>query len=179
MPSPAIAIVGLACVYPDARTPAELWENVLAQRRAFRRLPLERLRAEDYLSADRGAPDRTYCAEAAVIEGYEFDRVAYRVVGSTFRSADLAHWLALDVAAKALADAGFPEGRGLPRESTGVLLGNTLTGEFSRANVLRLRWPYVRRQVDAALSQQGWSPEKRRAFFDDLAVQYKAPFPPV
>ena len=35
--NPAIAIVGMACVYPDARSPGELWENVLAQRRAFRR----------------------------------------------------------------------------------------------------------------------------------------------
>ena len=81
--SHAIAIVGLSCVYPDARTPMELWENILAQRRAFRRIPSERLRAEDYLSDDPQAPDRTYAAEAAVIEGYEFDRVAFRVVGST------------------------------------------------------------------------------------------------
>src|SRR5438128_1945704 len=178
MPS-SIAIVGLACVYPDARTPAELWENVLAQRRAFRRLPSERLRAEDYLSADRGAPDRTYCAEAAVIEGYEFDRVAYRVVGSTFRSADLAHWLALDVASQALADAGFAEGEGLPRETRGVLLGNTLTGEFSRANVMRLRWPYVRRVVEARLVEEGWTEGQRREFLDALETQYKEPFPPV
>ena len=56
---PAIAIVGMACIYPDARTPGELWENVLAQRRAFRRLPAERLRAEDYFSSDRNSPDRT------------------------------------------------------------------------------------------------------------------------
>ncbi|MGB8370172.1 MAG: beta-ketoacyl synthase N-terminal-like domain-containing protein [Limisphaerales bacterium] len=27
----AIAIVGMACVYPDARSPGELWENVLTQ----------------------------------------------------------------------------------------------------------------------------------------------------
>src|SRR4249920_1432723 len=119
-PIPAIAIVGMACVYPDARTPGELWENVLAQRRAFRRLPNERLRAEDYFSPDRNAPDCTYSTEAAVIEGYEFDRVAFRVVGSTFRSADLAHWLALDVASRALADAGFADGKNLPRETTGV-----------------------------------------------------------
>src|SRR5213082_591497 len=103
----AIAIVGLACIYPDVRTPAELWENVLAQRRAFRRLPPERLRREDYWSADHSAADRTYAVEGAVIEGYEFDRVAFRVVGSTYRSADLAHWLALDVASRALSDAGF------------------------------------------------------------------------
>jgi enediyne polyketide synthase len=177
--APSIAIVGMACVYPDARTPAELWENVLAQRRSFRRLPPERLRREDYWSADRSAPDRTYAFEGAVIEGYEFDRVGFRVVGSTFRSADLAHWLALDVAARALVDAGFPEGRGLPRESTGVLVGNTLTGEFARANNLRLRWPYVRRVVEAALAKEGWSPETRGGFLERLESEYKSPFPPV
>src|SRR5437660_3151343 len=101
--TPGIAIVGMACEYPDARSPGELWENVLAQRRAFRRIPAERLRLEDYLSPDRRTPDATYIGEAAVIEGYEFDRARFRVAGSTFRSADLAHWLALDIAAQALA----------------------------------------------------------------------------
>ena len=169
----------MACVYPDARSPGELWENVLAQRRAFRRLPAERLRAEDYCSANRNAPDHTYSVEAAVIEGYEFDRVAFRVAASTFRAADLAHWLALDVAAKALADAGFAGGNGLPHEATGVLLGNTLTGEFSRANALRLRWPYVRRVLDAALAKENRTPEQRQTFLADLEVEYKSPFPPV
>ena len=37
-----IAIVGMACVYPDARSPVELWENVLACRRVFRAMPPER-----------------------------------------------------------------------------------------------------------------------------------------
>src|ERR1044071_3038905 len=93
-----IAIVGMACLYPEARTPIELWENVLAQRRAFRRLPPQRLRGEGYFSSDATAADKTYAVEAAVIEGYEFDRVAFRVAGGTYRSADLTHWLALDVA---------------------------------------------------------------------------------
>ena len=177
--SPGIAVVGMACVYPDARTPVELWENVLAQRRAFRRIPPERLRLEDYWSADAAAEDRTYSTEAAVIEGYDFDRLLYRAVGSTFRSADMSHWLALDVAARTLADAGFAEGRGLPRDATGVLLGNTLTGEFSRANTLRLRWPYVRRVLDAALEREGWSPATRLDFLERLETDYKAPFPPV
>jgi enediyne polyketide synthase len=177
--TPPIAIVGMACIYPDARTPAELWENVLAQRRSFRRLPAERLRREDYWSTDRQAADRTYAFEAAVIEGYEFDRVGFRVAGSTYRAADLAHWLALDVAARALADAGFPEARGLPRETTGVLVGNSLTGEFSRAGTLRLRWPYVRRVTEDALAKEGWSLETRTAFLNRLEAEYKAPFPPM
>jgi enediyne polyketide synthase len=177
-PAPSIAITGMACVYPDARTPLELWENAISQRRAFRRLPQERLRAEDYFSPNRTAPDCTYSFEAAVIEGYEFDRVAFRVVGSTYRSADLAHWLALDVAARALEDAGFPDGKGLPRETTGVLLGNSLTGEFSRSNIMRLRWPYVRRVVHKSLVNEGWSAEDCAAFLDQLEEEFKRPFPP-
>ena len=173
-----IAIVGMACRYPDARSPSELWENVLAQRRAFRRMPDERLRLADYLSTDRETPDHLYSANAAVIEGYEFDRLHFRVSGNTFRSADLAHWLALDVAARALVDAGFLEAEGLPRETTGVFLGNTLTGEFSRANALRLRWPYVRRTVEANLVDEGWSIERRRDFLSKVEATYKQPFPP-
>ncbi|MGP0065494.1 MAG: SDR family NAD(P)-dependent oxidoreductase [Isosphaeraceae bacterium] len=179
MMSQSIALVGLACVYPDACSPAELWENVLAGRRAFRRLPAERLRAEDYWSSDREAPDRTYAVQAAVIEGYEFDRVGFRVGGDSYRSADLAHWLALDVASRAMADAGFGQGSGLPRETTGVFLGNTLTGEFSRAQGLRLRWPYARRMIEAALCDEDWDPERRGAFLGRLEAQFKEPFAPV
>ena len=175
----AIAIVGMACCYPDADSPTELWENVLAGRRAFRRIPAERLRLEDYLSADRRLPDHIYTAKAAVIEGYEFDRVRFRIAGSTFRSADLAHWLALDVAERSLADAGFPAGEGLPREAAGVYLGNTLTGEMSRANSLRLRWPYVRRVLQGALSEQGVAPEAIGDIVEKCEELYKAPFPEV
>lgn len=174
-----IAIVGMACRYPDANSPAELWENVLAQRRAFRRLPPERLRAEDYFASDRNAPDRTYAVQAAVIKGYTFDRRKFKVVGSTFRAADLAHWLALEVAADALADAGFADGCGLPADRTGVVLGNTLTGEFSRASLMRYRWPYVRRTLEEALNEAGWRTERRRAFLEKLEADYKSPFAPV
>ncbi len=176
---PPIAIVGMACRYADARSPEELWENVLAQRRAFRRIPPERLREEDYFSADPGVPDRTYSFEAALIEDYEFDRLKFRIAASTFRAADLSHWLALDVAAQALTDAGFRDGASLPRRATGVFIGNTLTGEFSRANVMRLRWPYVRRVLDAELDAEGWTMERRRAFLRRLEDSYKSAFPPV
>jgi enediyne polyketide synthase len=172
-----IAVVGLACRFPDARSPEELWENALAQRRAFRRIPSERLRVEDYCSENGSDPDRSYCSQAAVLEGWEFDRERFRVVGSTYRAADLAHWLSLEVASQALADAGFVSGEGLPRERTGVLLGNSLTGEFSRANLMRLRWPYVRRTVEAELAEAGFSKERRVEFLESLEERYKAPFP--
>ena len=84
-----IAIVGIACRYPDAGTPEELWENVLAGRRAFRRIPDERMRLDDYWSADPAAPDKFYARKAAVIDGFTFDRVKYKIAGSTFRGTDM------------------------------------------------------------------------------------------
>ncbi|WLQ45090.1 type I polyketide synthase [Streptomyces laculatispora] len=178
-PTGPIAVVGIACRYPDAENPEQLWQNVLAGRRAFRRLPDQRMRAEDYYSPDPTAPDRFYSAKAAVIEGFEFDRVRYRVAGSTFRSTDMTHWLALDTAARALENAGFPYGEGLTGVNTGVIIGNTLTGEFSRANLMRLRWPYVRRTVGAALREQGWDDEALTVFLDSLEQRYKSAFPPI
>src|SRR6266702_7919656 len=102
-----IAVVGMACRYPDAHSIRELWENVLAQRQAFRRFPPQRLRIEDYFSQDKTVPDTTYASLGAFIENYEFDRVRFRLSGSTYRSGDLTHWLALDIASQALMDAGF------------------------------------------------------------------------
>ena len=53
-----IAVVGIACRYPDANSPAELWEVVLVGRRAFLRIADERLRLENYWSPDPAAPDK-------------------------------------------------------------------------------------------------------------------------
>ncbi|MEV5606272.1 type I polyketide synthase [Streptomyces sp. NPDC052299] len=172
-----IAIVGMACRYPDAATPQELWENAIAGRRAFRRLPDVRMNLADYYDPDPTVPDRFYTRTAAVLEGYAFDRVAHKVAGSTYRSTDLTHWLALDTAGRALADAGFPEGSGLPHETTGVVVGNTLTGEFTRANVMRLRWPYVRRVLANSLKEMGWEDERIAEFAARMEDDYKRPFP--
>lgn len=174
-----IAIIGMSCRYPDARSPQELWENALAQRQAFRRFPPERLRIEDYFCQDTTLPDTTYMSQGAFIENYEFNRMQFRISGSSYRASDLAHWLALDIASQALADAGFSTQSEIPSSATSVIVGNTLTGEFSRANGLRLRWPYVRRVVEAALRQEGWSTEQCKAFLERLEITYKAPFAPV
>ncbi|MBV8199265.1 MAG: acyltransferase domain-containing protein, partial [Acidobacteria bacterium] len=200
--SDGIAIVGMGCRYPDARSPAELWENALARRRAFRAMPAERLRLDDYrgTAADRGAgspagsregegwsaasgpgvvadADGIQLHEAAVLTDWEFDRLRFRVAGAAFRVTDLTHWLALEVAAATLADAGFAEGAGLPRDATGVLVGNTLTGEFSRSHLMRTRWPYVRRVLAAGLAAEGWEEARIAAFLARLEESYKAPFP--
>ena len=132
-----IAIVGIGCKYPGANNLQEYWENILALRQQFRQLPKDRLDLDFYGSEDKELADYTYLKKAALLNGYEFDRVKYRVARSTFEQTDMTHWLALDVATEALRDAGFENGEGLDRQRVGVILGNSLTGEFTRANTMR------------------------------------------
>jgi enediyne polyketide synthase len=168
-----VVITGLACRYPDAAHAGELWENVLGRRRGFRRIPPGRLPLSDYGGTD---PDRTYVTHAGLIDGWQFDRARFRVPGAVFRAVDLTHWLALEVSAAALADAGLPDGAGLDRERTGVVLGNSLTGEFSRAAMLRTRWPYVRRTVLAALAESAVPADARAELMAGLERRFKEPF---
>jgi enediyne polyketide synthase len=74
----AIAIIGMACRYAEARSPRQLWENVLAQRRSFRRIPRVRLNLADY-SAEAQGEDRISSIMAAVLDDYEFDRSRFHI----------------------------------------------------------------------------------------------------
>ena len=116
-----IAIVGIDCRYPGADNVTQYWENILSLRQQFRRVPDKRLNLNYYAYEDRSQVDYTYLKKAAVLSNYHFDRVKYRVSKSTFEQTDMAHWIALDVAAGALKDAGFENGEGLDKKRVGVV----------------------------------------------------------
>ena len=175
---PAIAVIGLSCRYPDAITPRQLWENILARRRQFRRIPDCRLPLADYYDANKKAPDKTYGRQAAVIDGFDFDWAERRIPYSTVRTTDIVHWLALETSLAAVADAGYTR-ETLPGERTGVIIGNTLTGEQTRANTMRLRWPFVRRALHSAARAQGLDERQIQQLTQTLKDRYTAVFPPV
>src|SRR6202000_586165 len=174
---PHIAIVGMACRYADTRSPMHLWENALAQRRAFRKIPRGRLHLDDYSPANQDHEHSTDTM-GAVRDYYEFDRSRFRVSQDAFVATDLTHWLALDVASQALADAKLLHPSADQGERTGGYVGHSLTGEFSRANLMRLRWPYVRRVLSAALQQnKNCRPKNLADLIDKVEALYKSPFP--
>src|SRR5581483_4860423 len=173
-----IAVVGLGCWYPGARGPRQLWENIVARRREFRRFPDCRLPVADYFDADPAAPDTTYGRRAGVIDGFRFDWAGRRIPKATADCTDVVQWLALEVAAQALADAGMaPES--MPRERAGVIVGNTLTGEQTRSQSLRLRWPFVRKGLLAAATARGLGAAAAAELAATLEGVYKSAFAPV
>jgi len=164
----SIAIISLACRYPDAPSPEALWANVLDGRRAFRNIPAERLDLLQYAVDRVGVADSITPIKAGLISDWHFDCARFRIPQQTFQAADLTHWLALDVAAEAVSRAGGVDG--FDRSRTAVVVANTLTGEFSRAALLRLRAPFLDDVLAEALKDAG-VPERQG---DDLRGRFAA-----
>ncbi|HEV2816253.1 MAG TPA: SDR family NAD(P)-dependent oxidoreductase [Allosphingosinicella sp.] len=172
-----IVIAGMACRYPDAADPAALFRNTLEGRLSFRPIPPERLALDDYAAAMIGEADSITRIPAGLLTGWRFDPVRFRIPRAAFEATDLAHWLALEVAADAIEATGGAAS--LDRERTAVIVANTLTGEFSRAALLRLRWPWLDRELDEALAAAGIGAAEaaaaRSGFRDRLRAAFRAP----
>lgn len=173
-----IAIIGMGCWLPGASTPRQLWENVLARRREFRRMPDVRTPLADYYDETATDPDKFYQSKVAVIDGFAFDWASYRIPESSYERTDACQWLALEIAHRALADAGFSR-ETAPKDRTGVFIGNTCTGEGMRSNSLRLRWPVVERALAKAAELEGISSSDIAPFTRVTEDCYKSIFPDV
>ena len=174
----AIALVGMSCVYPGALSPEELWTNIMAGRRFFRTLPDERLPRSDYYDPDPRAPGKTYADKIAVIDGWKFDPLDYRIPPITAYGTDIVHWLSLDTARRALLDAKIDLDR-IDKALTGVVLGNSLGGEFARSHYLRFRWPYVARSIRRALEGSGADEAYIESVLKSVRVVYESPLPEI
>ncbi len=174
----SIAVVGMNCIYPGAHNYDELWTNILAGRRFFRKFPDERLPLNDYYDPDPYAPGKSYCDLMAVIDGWSFDPLDYNTPPVTFRSTDLVHWLALDVTRCALLDSGI-DLNSIDKTKTGVIIGNSLGGEFARSHYLRFRWPYVSRSLRKVLEHSGKSSGQIDSLLKSFKIVYDAPLPPI
>ena len=170
-----IAVIGIGCWYPGARTPLQLWENILARRLEFRRIPDSRLPLADYCDPAGEAIDKSYAQRVAVLDGFEFDWAGRRIPKSMYESTDLVHWLSLEVAEKALTDAGYTA-ECLDRDGTGVVVGNTLTGDITRAACMRGRWPYVRRTLRETCEAHGLSSYVVDTLENSMETLYKSAF---
>lgn len=150
--SSRIALLATACRFPDANSAAELWDNAMGGRRAFRALPRERLDLGRYAAGIIGEADSITRIRAGLLTNWQIDRAALRIPRKTFEATDLTHWLALELAAETIEAIGGIDR--LDRNRTAVVVANTLAGEFSRSSLLRLRAPFLGDVLmDAATSE--------------------------
>jgi acyl transferase domain-containing protein/NAD(P)H-dependent flavin oxidoreductase YrpB (nitropropane dioxygenase family) len=117
-----IAIVGLSCIFPKAGDLDRFWHNILSKTNAIGEVPKERWDADLYFDADRRARDRIYSRWGGFLDDVTFDPVRYGMPPASVPSVDPLQLVTLEVARRALGDAGYLD-RSFDRERTSVVVG--------------------------------------------------------
>ncbi len=121
MSHPGIAVVGMAGIFPGAPDAAAYWRAIESGADAIRDVPPERWDEETF-GADGDGIGRVACHRGGFIDEFaEFDALRWGMMPATVEAVEPDQLLALDTAARALADAGHADD--FPRESTAVILG--------------------------------------------------------
>ena len=155
--SEPVAVIGMGCVFPESRNLKEYWHLLFNGIDAIKPIPGEsHWQLKDYYDADPARPDHTYCTRGGFIPKIAFDPLSYGIPPNNIQATDTSQLLGLEVAAMALADAGYPAGHAsLQDTKVNVILGVTGTQELVIPLGARLGHPLWRRAMeDAGLGQE-------------------------
>jgi acyl transferase domain-containing protein len=121
-----LAVVGVGCVFPKAKTLREYWANVKNKVDAIRDVPASHWNHADYFDADPKKPDHVYAYKGGFLDAYDFDPSEFGLAPNTLEATDPAQLFGLVAAKMALADAGYSVDRdGWDRSRVSVILGVT------------------------------------------------------
>lgn len=120
-----IAIVGLGCLFPGARTPDELWQNLLTGRDSMSLATADQMGvdAELFFDATRERRDTYYAMRGGFVQDFQFDPHGYRIAPERLSRLDPLFQWSLYVARSALADSGYLQ-RYDRLARCGILLGS-------------------------------------------------------
>jgi acyl transferase domain-containing protein/phosphopantetheinyl transferase (holo-ACP synthase) len=122
MPGEAIAVVGMAGIFPGAADLGAFWDNLVAGRDAISPVPPDRVDPV-FFGPGRPGPDRFYCDRGGFIDpAVPFDPSDFGIMPVAAAGTEPDQLLALATAARALADAGYVEGVPDPGR-VGVVIG--------------------------------------------------------
>lgn len=117
-----IAIVGMACMYPQALNLDALWQNVVSGVDAISDMPPERVPPSFY-DPESTDNDHTYCRRGGFLgDRVPFDPLQFGIMPVITESGDPEQLLALKVAHEALRDAGYDPEQ-MDGERTEVIIG--------------------------------------------------------
>ncbi|WP_426513301.1 SDR family NAD(P)-dependent oxidoreductase [Dactylosporangium sp. McL0621] len=159
-PEPAapldVAIIGMSCVFPGSPDLPAFWQTILGARDAVTEVPAQRW-APDIYYAPEVEPGRAGRISVSKWGGFiapvPFDAIGLGIPPAALASIDPAQLLALEVARRALADAGYHSGSaGADHSRTGVVFGAEAGSDLSNATVVRTTLPAYLGEVPAELA---------------------------
>ncbi|MFI1769417.1 SDR family NAD(P)-dependent oxidoreductase [Streptomyces sp. NPDC020800] len=132
-----VAIIGMACVFPGADGLDTYWANILAGTDAVTEVPPERWNPAIYNGT---SADSTPSKWGGFLPPIPFDPLRYGIPPASLGAIEPVQLLALDVARRALEDAGYRDG-GFDRTRTSVVFGAEAGSDLANATTLRTVLP--------------------------------------
>ncbi|MBE8517889.1 SDR family NAD(P)-dependent oxidoreductase [Amycolatopsis sp. H6(2020)] len=147
-----VAIVGMACMFPQAPDLAAFWANVLAGTDAVTEVPPQRWDTSLYYDPE-GQGERTPSRWGGFLPEIGFDPLKYGIPPSSLASIEPVQLLALEAAHRALADAGYAD-RAFDRARTSVVFGAEAGSDLSNAMTLRSVLPSYLGELPSELDER-------------------------
>lgn len=163
-----IAIVGMSCVFPQAKGLKDYWENLLAEVDCITEVPASRWSLEDYYDSDPKCPDKTYCRRGGFIPDIDFDPLEFGLPPNILEVTDVSQLLGLVVAKAALQDAGYLTAVESVRQRTGVVLGIGGGQKLITPLTSRLQYPIWER----VLRQSGIAEAEIQSIIQKIQLAY-------
>lgn len=153
-PAPlGIAVVGMACMFPQAPDLAAFWANVVGAHDAVGEVPPERWDPAVHYSED--GDGSTASKWGGFLPPIPFDPLRYGIPPASLGSVEPVQLLALEAARRALQDAGYGErGRAFDRARTSVVFGAEAGSDLSNAATLRAVLPSYFARLPEGLEEQ-------------------------
>ncbi len=138
-----IAIVGMACIFPDAKDIDTYWKNILGNKNCIVEVPKSRWDNERYFDVDAKKGIKSNSKWGGFIPEIEFDPTEFGIPPQSMAAIDPAQLLSLKVTKDALIDSGYWNSDDLDKENTAVIFGleggsELLLGYELRATLPRL-----------------------------------------
>ncbi|MCC3775001.1 nitronate monooxygenase, partial [Streptomyces sp. UNOB3_S3] len=141
VPEPlGIAVIGMACVFPQAPDLPAFWGNVLSGTDAVTEVPPERWDPSVHHGPQATAHDVSASKWGGFLPQIPFDPLRYGIPPASLPAVEPVQLLALETAARALADAGYDR-RAMPRDRTCVIFGAEAGSDSADAAALRAVLP--------------------------------------
>ena len=105
--SASIAIIGISCLFADAQDHEDFWVNILDGIDSITEVPDQRWSKEIYYDPNAPAGQKSASKWGGFIDPIPFDPMRYGIPPKTMAAVEPVQLLALEVAARALEDAGY------------------------------------------------------------------------
>jgi len=117
-----IAVIGMSCFYPKARSLSEYWENILNRVDAVTEVPETHWDWRLYYDSDPRAKDKIVSKWGGFMEDIPFDPLQYGITPASVKAIEPLQLLLLEAVQHTIKDAGYAQ-RPFNREKTCAILG--------------------------------------------------------